>query len=301
MLQWERIGLGLFSELPLRFPFVGWERDFAFARHTTIGCGGTALFAASPTDAESAAQLLCGLNRAGIPYCFLGAGANVLPSDGVFEGVAVRFHLLRRLYADGEAVYAGAGVTGGALLRFACENRLGGFEPFSGIPMTVGGGVTMNAGVAEGHFSDVVLRVVGVEKGRLRTFELADCAFSEKESLFQSGIAVTGAYLRGRRTSAEESAKRSAYFRAKRAHLPSGRSMGCVFVNPAGDSAGRIVEACGLKGRSVGGAKVSEQHANFIVNKGGTAADVAALIRIIKEEVFRQTGIRLREEIRRLP
>lgn len=290
-----------FAELSARFPKIAWEREFSLSKHTTIGCGGTAALAASPRDTESAAELLAYLARSGVPHYFLGAGANVLPADGRFDGVVVRFHALKTLYLDGETVYAGAGVTGGALLRFAEENRIGGFEPFTGIPMSVGGGITMNAGVDGGHFSDVTLGVVGIERGRIRSFTLRDCAFSEKYSLFQSGIAVTGVYLKGERSSPQRIAERREEFRKRRAHLPGGRSMGCVFVNPEGDSAGRLIEQCGLKGARSGGAVVSEKHANFILNEGGTAADVSALIALIKREVHRQTGIVLQEEIRRLP
>lgn len=290
-----------FTKLPERFSRIGWEKDFSFARHTTIGCGGTARYAASPQDAESAAELLCFLKKSKIPYCFLGAGANTLPADGVFEGVAVRFSRMKTLYADGETLYAGAGVTGGALLRFAELSRIGGLEAFTGIPMTAGGGVVMNAGVREGHFSDVVERVVGIEDGKIRTFLPADCAFSEKYSVFQNGIAVVGVYLRGKKCSPQEISRRRAYFREKRARLPGGRSMGCVFVNPEGDFAARLIEECGLKGKRIGGACVSEKHANFILNGGGTSADVAALIGLIKEEVLSRTGVLLREEIKRIP
>ena len=290
-----------FAELPARFPKVVWERGFSFSRHTTIGCGGTASFAASPGDTESAAELLVYLRKRGIPHCFLGAGANVLPADAPFEGVVVRFGRLNTLYADGETLFAGAGVTGGALLRFACAHGLGGFEAFTGIPMTVGGGITMNAGVAETHFSDVTATVIGIERGKITTLSHRDCAFSEKFSIFQSGIAVTGAYLKGKASSLCEISRRLETFRAKRAHLPKGRSMGCVFVNPEGDSAGRLIERCGLKGARVGGAVVSKAHGNFILNEGGTSADVSTLIALIKREVERKTGILLREEVRRLP
>ena len=145
------------------------------------------------------------------------------------------------------------------------------------------------------------MTVIGVERGKIRTFSVRDCAFSEKTSVFQSGIAVMGAYLKGRNASLQEISERLGSFRKRRSHLPKGRSMGCVFVNPKGDFAGRLVERCGLKGARVGGAVVSEEHGNFILNEGGSAADVAALIDLVKREVYRQTGILLREEIRRIP
>ncbi len=291
----------LFARLRERFPHLRLERDFSFARHTTIGCGGVAAAAACPASGEESAALLGFLLRERIPFCYLGAGANVLPADGRFEGVVVRFSVMRALDSDGETVCAEAGVSGGALCRFALERGVSGFEPLTGIPMSVGGGVTMNAGVREGHFSDLVDRVVGIEKGKLRLFRREDCRFAEKESVFQGGIAVVRVYLKGTPCYSDEIARRSCYFRVRRRTLPSGRSMGCVFVNPKGESAGRLIEACGLKNRSVGGARVSREHANFILNEGGSARDVKRLIALVREEVERKTGIRLREEIRYIP
>jgi len=286
--------------LRARFPHMETEENFSFARHTTIGCGGTTAVAVCPTTEELPA-LLRFLQTEKIGYCFLGAGANVLAADGEYDGVVVRFSNMNTICSDGELLFVGAGVTGGRLCRYAREHAIGGLEPFTGIPMTVGGGIVMNAGVREGHFADVVRAVLAVENGELRTLCRADCNFSEKESVFQNGIAVVGAVLQGKKSFPDEIERRTCYFRGKRAHLPHGRSMGCVFVNPNGESAGKLVDSCGLKGLRCGGAFVSERHANFIVNEGGAAQDVAALIDTVKREVFRKTGVKLREEIRRLP
>lgn len=293
--------MGLYTRLKEQFPRMDCEREFDFSRHTTIGCGGRAEAAASPADEQEAQALLVWLRRESIPYCILGAGANVLASEGLFAGVVVRLRRLDRLECRGTELFAGAGVTGGRLLAFAQQHGIGGFSPFSGIPMTVGGGTAMNAGVRELHFSDVVRRVLCVENGTLRTLEQRECAFSEKDSIFLKGVPVLGVTLRGKLARSEEIARESCYFRTRRRGLPKGRSMGCTFVNPPGISAGSLIERCGLKGTRVGGAVVSVRHANFILNEGATADDVAALIGRIKAEVARQTGIILREEIRRIP
>lgn len=289
-----------FTQLSEKFPSLELERNFSFARHATIGCGGSAAVCAYPGSGGEAAELLCYLLREGIPYCILGAGANVLPGSGFFEGVVVRLTKLNTLTADGTFLHIGAGVTGGALCRFARQQRLTGFEAFTGIPMTLGGGVTMNAGVQGRHFSDVVERVTAVEKGKIKIFSQKDCDFSEKSSVFQSGIVITELILRGEPAPQTAIEERTAFFRARRVHLPKGRSMGCTFVNPEGLSAGKLIEDCGLKGCKRGGAKISETHANFIINEGGTADDVAQLIEFAQKTVERRTGIRLREEIRRI-
>lgn len=281
-----------------RFPRVQTERDFSFAAHTTIGCGGNAAFAVSPESAEETAEILSFLKAERIPYCFLGAGANVLPKDGYWEGVVIRFQRLCSLQAEDNLIYAGAGVSGGKLLRFATEQNLGGFEPLAGIPMTVGGGAAMNAGIRGTHFSDLVVSVRGVENGTMRTFTLKECGYSDKYSIFLQDIAITSVCLRGKKSNYV--AQNIAYYLARRSALPKGRSMGCTFVNPEGMSAGEIIDRCGLKGLTVGKACVSDVHANFIINEGSSSRDVAELITVVKEEVKRQTGILLREEIRRI-
>lgn len=289
------------KRLLVRFPKLELIERFSFAAHTTIGCGGTAACAAMPVCAEEAAELLSFILAQKIPFCFLGAGANVLPADVFFDGVVIRFCRMRTLYDSDGLLYAGAGVTGGSLLSFAASKSMGGLEAFSGIPMSVGGGVTMNAGVKELHFSDVTERVLAAENGRLRMLSAADCNFSDKTSIFQQGIAVLGVYLKCRRSDPHTIASAACYFRRRRAALPKGRSMGCAFVNPQEGAAGEIIERCGMKGTRVGGARVSEIHANFILNEGGSADDVSSLARLVAARVHMQTGIVLREEFRRIP
>ena len=159
----------------------------------------------------------------------------------------------------------------------------------------------MNAGVADRHFSDVIERVVCVRGGEAYHFTRSQCAFGDKDSIFLKGFAVTGVYFRAEPSSTAEIAQKTAYYRARRAHLPGGRSMGCTFVNPKGLSAGKLIEDCGLKGLRVGGAVVSEEHANFIINRGATSREINELIQTVKDTVQYTTGILLREEIRRIP
>ncbi|MGN1077656.1 MAG: UDP-N-acetylmuramate dehydrogenase, partial [Candidatus Gallimonas sp.] len=296
----ERI-LDFFSVLDAGLPDLTRERAFSFARHTTIGCGGTAAAALCPAGTEETAKALSFLKKEGIPYCFLGAGANVLPAEGNFEGAVVRFCAIKTLFAYGTHVFAGAGVTLGALVKFTRERALSGFEPLTGIPASVGGATVMNAGVSDRHMSDLIEKVVAVEDGKILLLDPRECAFSEKRSLFQKGVAVTGVLFRGVRSEKERIAREIRRYRAKRAALPKGRSMGCVFVNPESCPAGKLLDECGLKGRRIGGAYVSREHANFILNEGGTSTDVALLVSEMKREVYAKTGILLREEIRYIP
>ncbi len=277
------------------------ESDFPFARHTTIGTGGTAALALSPASSEETVALVKTLKGQKIPYCHLGVGANVLPADGYFEGAVIRTDRLRTLEAEGTEIFCGAGVTAGSLLSFAKKRGIGGLEFLAGIPASLGGAAVMNAGVKGKHLSDVVLSVLAVEGDRIYEFPAKDCGFSEKTSIFQSGMTVVGVRLKGHPVLPSEIEERENVYRAKRAHLPKGRSMGCVFVNPEGHFAGKLIEECGCKGLSVGKAFVSTEHANFIINGGATSREIAALIRLVKTTVFERTGILLREEIRYIP
>lgn len=292
--------MGLFAILQGEFPSLAMEERFSFARHTTIGCGGYADVAASPSGAKELARLMRFLHAEHIGYVLLGAGANVLPTDGRFEGVVVRFDRMRGVKRKGSSVFADAGCTGGALLRFARESGLSGFEPFAGIPMTVGGAIAMNAGVRAGYMGERVKRVLALSEGELRILSARDCRFGMKCSVFTGSIAIVRAELSSVPSERERIRRKEQFFLAARRNLPSGRSMGCAFVNPPELSAGALIEVCGLKGAREGGAYVSPQHANFILNKGGSAHDVALLADRIKETVFGRTGILLREEFRRL-
>ena len=292
----------LSMRLAARFPSLALTEAFDFSRHTTIGCGGRAEVAAMPSSPMQAAALLSFLKREKIAHCILGTGANVLPADGLFRGVVVRTCLMRTLRAEGSTLVADAGVTGGALLSFAARCSVGGFEPLSGIPMSVGGAVAMNAGVRDLYIGARVRSVLAFDGEQLVLLGGAACGFSQKDSLFRrEKIAVLRVWLEGRYSDAASIRIRACEYRRRRRCLPKGRSMGCAFVNPQGCSAGALIEGCGLKGARVGGAFVSREHANFIINDGGSAQDVAALAAFVRERVSAETGICLREEFCRLP
>ncbi len=301
MLECKERNLDILSAIRRGLPHTLLEEWFCFARHVTIGCGGHALCALYPRSVEELAQALLFLQRENIPFCKLGAGANVLPQDGVFQGVVVRFCKLDVRFYEGRTLFAGAGVPLGALLRLAREGCIGGLEPFSGIPASVGGATAMNAGIPVRHFGDLVERVLAVRGGEIVLLKREECRFSQKDSAFLHGDTVAGVYVRGALSDRDQIARESCYYRTRRARLPKGRSMGCVFVNPQGESAGALIERCGLKGLRQGRAYISPVHANFIINEGDSAQDVAALIERVKAGVLQKTGIALREEIRRIP
>ncbi len=275
------------------------EGPFCFSACSSIGLGGVAERAYFPRTVEEAAALVIAIERAGLPYLVLGNLTNVLPPDEGTDKIIVSTKRLKGTKI-GEGLFAYAGTGSGALLSAAKRENLSGAEFLAGIPCTFGGGLYMNAGAAGVYLAEIVDSVLVLRKGRLERLPKSACEYAYKKSVFmESGDVILGGWLRLQPSTAEEIESRRAYFLEKRAHLPTGRSMGCVFKNPEGKFAGELIEKSGLKGLRIGGARISPKHANFIINEGGaTAKDIRALVAIIKNAVYAQYGVTLREEIR---
>ena len=160
----------------------------------------------------------------------------------------------------------------------------------------------MNAGVSGKYIADVVQNVLVYRDGKIRLLSKAECGYAYKQSVFMNNEdVIIGAALSLTRASEADIEENEKFYALRRAHLPKGKSMGCVFKNPDGAFAGDLIERSGLKGLKIGGAYVSTQHANFIINDGNaTSKDIQTLIEMIKNAVFAQYGIRLEEEIRRI-
>ena len=235
---------------------------------------------------------------------FVGLGSNLLVRDGGFRGTVVLMHAAKKApRLQSGVVYAEAGVASPKVARFAALQHLAGAEFLAGIPGTVGGALAMNAGCYGGETWDIVERAVTIDrKGEVRErtrseFEIGyrHCRFAEEEWF-------VGAFFKLRRGDGEASRARIKELLAKRIatqplQLPNA---GSVFRNPPGDHAARLIESCGLKGLVRGGARVSEKHANFIVNPEGaaSAADIEGLILEVKRTVFEKTGADLVPEVR---
>ncbi len=275
------------------------ERPFCFSACSSIGCGGFARVAYFPRSVEETAALIAALKEEGIPYLVLGNLTNVLPPDEGTERVVVSTKRLKGV-SVGETLFAYAGTGSGELLSAAKSASLTGAEFLFGIPCTFGGGLYMNAGAAGVYLSEIVESVLILRDGRIEKLPVKACEYAYKKSVFMgSDDVILGGELRLKPSTPEEIEARRSYFLQKRAHLPTGRSMGCVFKNPDGKFAGELIEGSGLKGLRLGGARISPQHANFIINEGGaTAKDIRTLIGLIKGAVRAQYGVELQEEIR---
>ena len=274
---------------------------FSFRQYTTVGIGGMAPLALFPKSEEQLLSCLRVLESEEVPYLLLGNGSNVLAADAGFRGVVVCTARADRVEVRGDRVYAACGASVSKFLRVAAEHGLGGMAFLAGIPATAGGVVFMNAG-ARGHYIAERLESVVAYRGGVQHLPVGACDFSYKHSVFmENGAAILGAEFRLLPMPCEAAADEIRLALAARAALPAGRSMGCVFKNPPGLSAGELIDRAGLKGAHCGGAYVSERHANFIINGGNaTAEDVSALIGRIREQVYRVFGVRLEEEIRRI-
>ena len=202
----------------------------------------------------------------------------------------------------GTAAHAGAAVQVGKLARASVDRGLAGLEHAEGIPGTVGGALFMNAGAYGGDTASVVEAVDGIDAdGQLVTVRRDEVSFTYRRAHLPPGFVVAGVTFRLRSDDPAAVRERLEGWRRKRlASQPQGLpNAGSIFKNPSGDHAGRLIEAAGLKGRRVGGARFSEHHANFIVNDGrARAADVQALMAIAQRAVWERSGIWLEPEVR---
>ena len=275
------------------------------ARHVTWRAGGAAARAYVPADLDDLAAFLRA-TRLDEPLLLVGLGSNLLVRDGGFDGTVVFLHAVlgQLTFADG-LVYAEAGVAGPKVARFAANHGLAGAEFLAGIPGTVGGALAMNAGCYGGETWGIVDRVLMLDRrGNLHERRAGDFEIGYRhvglraasDEVFAAAWlrlpAGEGAASRGRIRELLE--KRIA---SQPLQLPNA---GSVFHNPPDDHAARLIEAAGLKGMAIGGAQVSEKHANFIVNqeRRATAADIEMLIERVQAVVREKFGVELLREVR---
>jgi len=284
------------------------RRNEPLAPYTSMRVGGPADLLVVCRTAEEIAEIV-GLARAhGVPWRVLGGGCNVLVADGGVRGLVVINRADRVHIGEDGVVWAESGASMAALARETVRRGLAGLEWAAGLPGTVGGAVVGNAGAFGGDIasclrSATVLEADGtvVERGA-GWFEFGYRGSRLKGTerrRERGGEVVLATTFRLCPGSPEElKARLAEVLEWRRTHHPAGATMGSTFKNPPGRHAGRLIEHAGLKGYQVGGVKVSERHANFLINTGGaTATDVWTLIRHVQAEVERRLGVRLEPEI----
>lgn len=274
------------------------------ASHTSFGIGGPAEFFAELGRAQVVAKLIDGCRERGIPYLLLGAGTNLLIADRGVEGLVVRV-VNREHEVDGTRVTAAAGLKMMRLARVVADANLRGFEFAIGVPGSVGGAVYQNAGCWGKELREVLVEARGHLPGQGEvTWKPSDLHLTYRSSALRDGALrgalVISATVQLERGDGEAARHLMAKLTRERNETQPIKTKNCgsVFKNPPGDSAGRLVQAAGLKGLREGSAVVSPLHGNFIVNEGGaTAKDVRRLIERVQAEVKRRFGATLETEV----
>ena len=302
-IDWESLAADLRAVLA---PESGVRREEPLATRTTLRVGGAARILAEPASEADLASVLQRTHAAGVPIIMLGRGSNLLVPDSGVDAVVISLgHPAWQRFvpeADGR-VRVGAGLRLKNLCGLASKAGLVGFEFLEGIPGNVGGALRMNAGAMGGWMFDVVEEVrVMARDGAVRTYRKAEMKVDYRHCAELEETIALEAVLRPARVAPgeDETIRRQidAYRDKRHQSQPREPSAGCMFKNPPGDSAGRLIDAAGLKGERVGGAEVSTVHANFIINRGdATSADVITLVRRVRERVQGASGVTLEPEV----
>ncbi|MEK6726082.1 MAG: UDP-N-acetylmuramate dehydrogenase [Deltaproteobacteria bacterium] len=279
------------------------EFDVPMRTKTSLRVGGPADVVAAPANAVELQRLIRYIREKGLSFFIVGRGTNLLVMDGGIRGTVIDLKGFNTLEVrEGCVVYSGAGVPLPKLVYFAMENSLAGIEFAAGIPGSVGGAIVMNAGTTEGEIKDVVesVTLMGVG-GDISEIKKEALSFSYRNLNLPKVSIVLGATFKLKAGDKEAIKERiGTLLQARKAKQPLDLpNAGCIFKNPASVSAGRIIDEVGLKGLQFGGARVSELHANFIVNNGkATAKDILSLLDDVMEKVYEKKGIALEPEIK---
>ncbi len=278
------------------------EEGIALSRFTTLGTGGVARAFARPESVEQVEEFLRWAAEQGTAVATVGLGSNLLVADDGVDALVLKLGgALAEVATDGELVRAGGGAANAVALHRARAAGLGGFEFACAIPGTTGGGVWMNAGAYAGEFSQVLARALVATADGSGWLTPAELGLSYRHSNLRHGQVVVEVELRLQpRPSAEIKAEVAALnARRKEAQPTNRRTFGSVFKNPEHElSAGRMLEACGLKGYRLGGAQISPKHANFIENADAARSeDAVALMAEARRRAHEQYGVELRHEV----
>ncbi|NOX58848.1 MAG: UDP-N-acetylmuramate dehydrogenase [Planctomycetes bacterium] len=278
------------------------QSDVALAGRTWFRLGGSAQNFCAPNDVAELRNALHWARSKNVPVRVLGGGANLLVRDGSLGGLVISLSqpAFCGVSFDGDRVKVGAGVDLMHLSRDCSYDGLAGLECLAGIPGTVGGAIAMNAGGRFGSIGDSVERVRLIDRaGVIVDRDVSQMCFAYRQSALEDRI-VLEAVLKLRQEPVDEVKRRyQDNWRFKKDSQPlAAHSAGCIFKNPEGDVAGRLIDRAGLKGFSRGRARVSEIHGNFIVaDEGATASDVLEVLEYVRETVLKKTGVRLETEI----
>ena len=272
-----------------------YKQNYSLKDKNTYKTGGLAKLAVLPNSAEQVNKTIDFVKSQGVDYSVLGAGSNLLISDSGYDGVLISTENLKGISINGNLVTCFAGERVSDFLKQALYNSLGGVEFLNGIPASVGGIVTMNAGCFGKNVGDYVSYVVASSG----IYSFSNCEFGYRTSRFKvNKDVVISVCFNLENVEYDQAESKAEYFlKLRKNKQPKGRSCGSVFKND-GYYAGKVIESCNLKGFKMGSARVSERHANFILaDQNAKSSDIRRLIAYIKQTVKEKCGILLQEEI----
>ncbi len=281
------------------------KENVSMKDYTTFKTGGNCELLISPTSTDALGEIVKECNKKNIPYTVLGNGSNVLVSDDGLNGIVIYIAegLSDIKLLNDTTIYCEAGVKLGTLCNFALDNSLSGLEFAFGIPGSVGGAIFMNAGAYGGEMKDVVTKVYHIDKDGNEGCLIGDnLSFSYRKSAYEeNGYIITGVELslqKGNKTEIKEKMTDLLGRRKDKQPLEY-PSAGSTFKRPEVGFAGAFIEECGLKGKQIGGAMVSEKHAGFIINYDNASSDdILKLMDYVKETVEKEKGVTLTPEVR---
>ncbi len=274
------------------------------SRHTTFKIGGPCDYLVLPQSVEEVKQIANFAKEKGVRLTVLGNGSNVLVADEGIDGIVLKTTELKAITVDGNTVTSQAGARLSTLCETALQNGLGGLCELSGVPGTVGGGVYMNAGAYGGEIKDTLVESCYLdEAGEIKTLSKEDHELSYRHSVFQNHpewVILESTFALSPANREELKAKTVELLKKRNEKQPLELpNAGSTFKRPEGYFAGKLIEDCGLRGFSVGGAQVSQKHCGFVVNTGNaTAEDVKNLICYVREQVEKAFGVTLEAEVK---
>ncbi len=282
---------------------IEYKADVPMSEHTSFKIGGNADYFVTVKNTDELKAVISLCRECKMPYMLIGNGSNLLISDNGIKGVVIRLEgEFKEITINGDTIVAGAGASLTKLCLDAWKASLTGLEFGYGIPGSVGGAAYMNAGAYGGEMKDIIVSCTHLDPElNVGEFTLSELDLSYRQSTYMKGeyiiLSVTLKLQKGDNTAIKNRMEELMQKRKDKQPLEY-PSAGSVFKRPEGAYAAALIEECGLKGRKVGGAQVSEKHSGFIVNKGGaTCQDVLDLVKIIQDEVKAKTGFDLHREI----
>ncbi len=283
--------------------------DEPLNQYTTFKTGGTADIFITPNSIAALREIQKIAVSHSIPVTIIGGGSNVLISDKGIRGIIVRIcedsPNGSNIYHEDTVIYADSSIQKDHFITYSLMEGFEGMEFMSGIPGTIGGGIVMNGGTGDGCFNDILTRIIIVDReGVIKTIDVTEDMYSYRHFSFPEGAIIVGGYFNLKLSENQNIVKEKveAFKNDRKVKHPlEYPSAGSVFKNPEGHSSWKLINDAGLKGKSIGGAQVSEKHTNFIINTGtATSQNIKDLINLVQDNVYNTFNISLKPEVRML-